>query len=141
MEDTPSSRKVAAAPALVIESDFFMAGEIRAVFEDLGLPFSVVSSVERAQSVVTEGVFSIAIFSGKCVGDLGVRIAAELRERNERIPLILLCAHDRLQRLTDPGPFSSALFIPPPIKTSEIRRRVMDALGLADTDQSGTTIS
>lgn len=141
MEDTPSSRKVAAAPALVIESDFFMAGELRAVLEDLGLAYSVVSSAERALPVVQEESFSLAIFSGKSFGDLAVRVAAELRERNPRIPLVLLCSPDWLQRLKDPGALAGALFIPPPVKSSAIRRRIMEALGVAESDQSGTTMT
>lgn len=140
MRRTDTGHRVAAPPALLIENDFFMAGELNAVLEDLGLEVRIIPTSDRALALTREMKFSVAIFGARSIGDADVRVAAQLRELNPGIPLLLLCARAFLDRLDHPGELARATHLDRPVRMSDVRRKVMESLGIADSDQSGTTI-
>ncbi len=132
--------RVIAQPTLVIESDFFMQGELRSLLEEIGLEVQLSPTAEEAIPRAREATFSLAILDPKGIGASDVHLACHLRERNDTIPLILLSPPSDLLKVSDPGPLSRAIHVPKPLRRSQIRGVILEALGLSDTDQPGTTI-
>jgi DNA-binding NtrC family response regulator len=135
-----SRRNVVAPPALVIEKDFFLVGELCALLEELGLDVRVFPDAHQALESARERRFCLAILGAKAPGDPDVRLAAQLKAVHPDIPLVLLCAPAAVNKLSDPGALAQAIHVELPVKVAAIRKTVMDSLGIADSDKSGTTI-
>ena len=140
INNKPSERSIAVAPVLVVESDFFLSGEIRAVLEEIGLTVHLAPTSDAALPWAKEQAFSLAILDPKGVGDADARVARKLMEQNPAIRLILLFPLEHLQRVENPEPFAKAIHLPKPFRSHVFRTTVLSVMGIADSDQPGTTL-
>lgn len=140
MNDRATDRHVPVAPVLVVESDFFLSGEIRAVLEELGLEVHLAPTSEKALPWAKDQAFSLAVLDPKGVGDIDGTLAHALRERNSAIRMILLFPPEQLKRVRHASSLENAVHLAKPVRSNQLRSAIMSAMGFADTDQPGTTI-
>lgn len=126
-------------PAVVVEGDFFLSGEIRALLEEMGLEVNLVASCEEAFRAAEGHAFSVAVLDPHSGDEAEPRLAEKLREKNPNIPIVVLSS-DSSDKTGDAGPFKGATHLPKPFRIHQLRTIVLGALGFADTDQPGTTL-
>jgi DNA-binding NtrC family response regulator len=140
VSETKSRHTVPASPVLVVESDFFLSGEIQGVLDEIGLNVQMAPTTDAACAMAGSQAFSLAILDPKAAGDDEARLARLLRERNPAIGLILLFPPEGLLRLGNPEPLAKAVHLPKPFRSHALRTAVLSVMGLDATDQPGTTI-
>lgn len=117
--DGETERKVVSPPVLLTGFGFLQGEDLRADLEDLGLEVRLASTSEEALRWAKERIFCLAIFGARSSPELEGAIIAELRTFNPKTPLLMAGRSSRL---------------------SELRRRVLDLLGIAETDEPGSTL-
>ena len=139
-EPNGSGRRIVCPPVLLIADDFLRADILRGDIEELGLKVHVVPVMDPFPAGSLEVRFSLAIFSIRALTDRERRIAAELRAADPRIPILVLHGENRPDLSIDPGPFAGALLLDRRDRFLSCRAAIFSILGVADSDESGTTI-
>ncbi len=132
--------RIPVPPVLLVESDFFLSGEIRALLEETGLEVRLAGSAREALPWAGVQALSLAVIDAKAPGEAEVRLAEALRESNPKIPLVLLFSPEALEKGARSRPLAGTIHVPKPFRMHSLHGILLEAMGLTQSDQPGTTI-
>ena len=109
---------------LLLEDDVATASAVAAGFESLGFAVSQAVEVGEALSLVGTHEFDAAILDLMVPGGSGYRVLQALRERDARVPVLVISARDRLEDRVDGLDRGADDYLVKPFAFTELAARV-----------------
>jgi len=113
---------------LVVEDEDVVRYVIRETLEREGLQVQVASDGNEAMEALDKNTFDLMITDYKMPGKNGLELAAWARQRNPKLPVILMSGHIQQEDLNQP---QISLLLPKPFSIFDLRDAVRKVLSEA----------
>ena len=114
---------------LVIDDEAVVLDSCRKILRSEGFEVVLATTVDDALTALEQDEFSLLLIDIKMPKRDGLYLMDVLRERGERIPIVVMSGYQTAETIEEAGRRGAAAFIPKPFTPDELLSAVRGAIG------------